>query len=165
MAASTNNLSLLLNQQDSSSVNIINRSIGAVSYGGSAGEFEKRTLAADTSIHTLDQPTAVVLQFYFKNTDAAALILLTGTVQDDAVLVREHEWRRQLVAPGREADFAAIAGQVRDLGSDVRVRIEGNRARFQRQVNERTELRTHVDDGLGDDVHERELHERVCDAV
>lgn len=81
MAASTNNLSLLLNQQDSSSVNIINRSIGAVSYGGSAGEFEKRTLAADTSIHTLDQPTAVVLQFYFKNTDAAALILLTGTVQ------------------------------------------------------------------------------------
>lgn len=87
MAASTNSISLMLNQQDSSSVNIINRSIGAIAFGGSAGEFEKRTLAADTSIHALDLPTAVVLQFYFKNTDAAANILLTMTVQGGASLV------------------------------------------------------------------------------
>ena len=81
MAASTNNLTLLINQQDSSSVSIINRTIGAVSYGGVAGEFDKRTLAADTSIHALDLPCANVLNFYFKNTHATAVITLTATVQ------------------------------------------------------------------------------------
>lgn len=81
MADSTNNISLLLNQQDASSVNILNRSIGAISFAGTAGEFERKTLAADTSIHTFDIPTTIVLQFYFKNTHATALILLTGTVQ------------------------------------------------------------------------------------
>lgn len=87
MAASTNNMSLLLNQQDSSGVNIINRSIGAISFGGVAGEFDKRTLAADTSIHALDLPVAIVLQFYFKNTHATANILLTATVQGGSSLV------------------------------------------------------------------------------
>lgn len=81
MAASTNNLSLVVNQQDSSGVNIINRSVGAISYGGVAGEFEKKTLANDTSIHTFDIPVATVLQIYFKNTHATAEILLTGTIQ------------------------------------------------------------------------------------
>lgn len=84
MAASTNNLTLLINQQDSSGVNIINRSVGAVSYGGVAGEFDKRTLAADTSSHSFDLPAMNVLQFYFKNTHATAVITLTGTVQGGA---------------------------------------------------------------------------------
>jgi hypothetical protein len=81
MSASNNNLSLVVNQQDSSGVNIINRSVGAIAFAGVAGEFEKRTLAADTSIHTFDIPVAIVLNIYFKNTHATALILLTGTVQ------------------------------------------------------------------------------------
>jgi len=87
MAASTNNLSLVVNQQDSSGVNIINRSIGAISFAGVAGEFDKRTLAADTNIHALDLPVAIVLQFYFKNTHATANILITATVQGGASLV------------------------------------------------------------------------------
>ena len=87
MAASMNNLSLIINQQDSSGVNIINRSVGAISFAGVAGEFDKRTLAADTNIHALDLPVAVVLQFYLKNTHATANILLTMTVQGGASLV------------------------------------------------------------------------------
>lgn len=81
MAASQNNLSLVLNQQDSNGVNILNRLIGAVSYDGTAGEFDTRTLAADTSNHSLDLPIAIVKQFYFKNTHATAVITLIGTVQ------------------------------------------------------------------------------------
>jgi hypothetical protein len=84
MSLVQNNITLVVNQQDSSSVNIINRTIGAISYDGVAGEFEKKTLAADTSIHTIDQPCTVALQFYFKNTHATATILLTGTIQGGA---------------------------------------------------------------------------------
>ena len=87
MSASNNNLSLYVNQQDSSGVNIINRSVGAIAFAGVAGEFDKRTLAADTSIHALDLPAAVVLNFYFKNTHATANILLTMTVQGGSALV------------------------------------------------------------------------------
>jgi len=79
MAASQNNLSLVINQQDSSGVNIINRQVGAIAYGGIAGEFDKRTLAADTNSHALDLPVATVLQFFFKNTHTSANITLTGT--------------------------------------------------------------------------------------
>lgn len=85
MALVENNVSLLVNQQDGvTGVNIINRSSGVVSYAGVAGEFEKKTLAADTSINTFDIPADVVLQFYFKNTHATADILLTGTIQGGA---------------------------------------------------------------------------------
>ena len=85
MSLVQNNASVLVNQQDgSTSVNLVNRSSGQVSYNGVAGEFDKRTLAADTSIHTLDLPCSIVLQFYFKNTHATANILLTGTVQGGA---------------------------------------------------------------------------------
>lgn len=81
MSASQNNLTLVINTQDADGVDILKRSIGAVAYAGVAGDFDKRTLAADTSIHTFDIPCANVLQFFFKNTHATAVILLTGTLQ------------------------------------------------------------------------------------
>lgn len=82
MSLVQNNVSLLVNQQDGTSgVNLVNRSSGVVSYDGVAGEFDKRTLANDTSNHAFDLPASPVLQFYFKNTHATAKILLTGTVQ------------------------------------------------------------------------------------
>ncbi len=85
MSLVQNNVSLLVNQQDGTSgVNIVNRSSGVVSYDGVGGEYDKRTLAADTSIHTFDLPATIVLQFFFKNTHATANILLTGTVQGGA---------------------------------------------------------------------------------
>lgn len=81
MSLSQNNLSLIINQQDVNGVNILNRLVGAISYDGTAGEFDSRTLAADTSSHTFDLPTTNVKQFYFKNTHATAVVTLTGTVQ------------------------------------------------------------------------------------
>lgn len=81
MSLSQNNLSLIVNQQDSNGVNLVNRLVGAISYDGTAGELEVKTLAADTNIHALDLPTTNVKQFYFKNTHATAVILLTVTVQ------------------------------------------------------------------------------------
>lgn len=80
MSESVNSLSLLLNQQDSSGVNILNRSIGAISYSGSVGEFFKGTLA-DTSEHqqTFPQGLTTALQVYVKNTHATAKITVAWT--------------------------------------------------------------------------------------
>jgi hypothetical protein len=80
MSASVNALSLSLNQQDSSGTNILNRSIGAISYSGSVGEFKVGKLG-DTSEHsqTLPQGLSTVLQFYFKNTHATAKITIAVT--------------------------------------------------------------------------------------
>lgn len=83
MASSTNNLTAVIIRQDSSGVNIENRSIGQISFAGSAGEFDIRQ-APDTSQHSLDLPTTQVNQFYFKNTHASALITLAGTVNGGA---------------------------------------------------------------------------------
>ena len=80
MSSSVNNLTMLINRQDSSGVNVENRNIGAISYSGVAGEFDVRQ-AAGTSITTLDIPTTTVLQFYIKNTHSAANITVTGTPQ------------------------------------------------------------------------------------
>lgn len=80
MSASQNNLSLIVNQQDSNGVKIVNRLVGAISYDGVAGEFHNGILTT-TSITTLDLPTATILQFYIKNTHATATILITATVQ------------------------------------------------------------------------------------
>ena len=80
MASSVNNLTMLINRQDASGVNVENRNIGAVSFSGVSGEFDVRQ-APGTSITTLDLPTTLVLQFYFKNTHSAANITLTGTAQ------------------------------------------------------------------------------------
>lgn len=80
MSLVTNNISLLVNQQDGvTGVNLVNRSSGVISYAGVAGELDKRTLAADTSSHAFDLPATTVLQFYFKNTHATANVTLTGT--------------------------------------------------------------------------------------
>lgn len=79
MSASVNNLTLLINRQDADGTNVENRTIGSVSFSGTAGEFEIRQ-APDTSQHTLDLPTTQVNQFYFKNTHASAIITLVGTV-------------------------------------------------------------------------------------
>jgi hypothetical protein len=80
MSASENNLTLVVNQQDSNGVNIVNRTIGAISYAGIVGEFHDGLLTGTGSV-TLDLPTANVLQFFFHNTHATAVITLTGTVQ------------------------------------------------------------------------------------
>ncbi len=79
MSASVNALTLVINRQDSNGVNVENRSVGSVSFSGTAGEFDIRQ-APDTSQHTLDLPTTQVNQFYFKNTHATAIITLVGTV-------------------------------------------------------------------------------------
>lgn len=82
MSLVKNSVSLLVNQQDGNTgVNTVNRPSGVISYDGVAGEFDKRTLANDTSNHAFDLPASPVLQFYFKNTHATAKILITGTIQ------------------------------------------------------------------------------------
>ena len=86
MASSVNNLTLLINRQDSSGVNVENRSIGAITFSGVAGEFDVRQAPA-ASIQTLDLPTPIVLQFYFKNTHATANVTLTMTPQGGAAVV------------------------------------------------------------------------------
>jgi hypothetical protein len=83
MSASQNNLSLVVNQQDLNGVSIVNRIIGAITYDGVAGEFHNGILTT-TSLTALDLPTANVLQFYFKNTHASAVITITATVQGGA---------------------------------------------------------------------------------
>jgi len=86
MASSVNNLTLLINRQDSSGVNIENRSVGAISFSGVTGEFDVRQ-APGVTIQTLDLPTPIVLQFYFKNTHTTANITLTLTPQGGAAVV------------------------------------------------------------------------------
>jgi hypothetical protein len=78
--AITNNLSLVLNQQDASGVNILNRAIGAISYEGTVGQF-KAGLLSDASEHqqTLPQGITTVFQYYFKNTHATAKITVAWT--------------------------------------------------------------------------------------
>jgi hypothetical protein len=85
MATSTNNLTLLINRQDSNGVNVENRTIGAISYAGVAGEFDIRS-APDTSQHTLDLPTTQVNQVYIKNTHATGLLTLVGTVNGGSTM-------------------------------------------------------------------------------
>lgn len=81
MAESVNALSLLLNQQDANGVNIINRSIGSISYSGSIGEIRKGTLTGTGEVQQTISPLGLttVLQYYFKNTHATAKITVTWT--------------------------------------------------------------------------------------
>lgn len=79
MSQSVNAATLVVNRQDSNGVNVENRTIGAVSYAGAAGEFDIRS-APDTSSHSLDLPATQVNQLYFRNTHATAVITLTGTI-------------------------------------------------------------------------------------
>lgn len=83
MASSVNNLTLSINRQDSSGVNVENRTIGAISFSGVSGEFDIRQ-APDTSSHALDLPTTEVNQVYIHNTHASATLTITGTVTGGA---------------------------------------------------------------------------------
>lgn len=79
MASSVNNLTLVVNRQDSNGVNVENRTIGSVTFNGVCGEYDIRQ-APDTSSHSLDLPTTEVNNFIFLNTHASATITLTGTI-------------------------------------------------------------------------------------
>ena len=78
MSASQNNLTFVLNQQDSNGVNILNRTIGAVAYAGLVGQFRSGLLAT-TGATTIEVPTTNIGQFFFKNTHATANITLRWT--------------------------------------------------------------------------------------
>ncbi len=80
MAASQNNLSLVINQQDSNGVNILNRQIGAIGYAGSEGQWTTGLLTT-TGATALPFPLGLTNagQFYFKNTHASANITINLT--------------------------------------------------------------------------------------
>lgn len=78
MAFSTNNMTLLLNQQDSNLTNILNRTIGAISFGATVGIFGEYSFP-NTSSFTRTLPTTTVLNMYFKNLDATAVVTVTWT--------------------------------------------------------------------------------------
>lgn len=67
MAASQNNLSLILNQQDSSGVNILNRLVGQIAYSGVVGQFTDGILTT-TGATSQTLPTTNVLQYLIRNT-------------------------------------------------------------------------------------------------
>lgn len=79
-APSQNNLSLVINQQDVNGINILNRSIGAVSYAGAEGQFNVATLTT-TGATAIPFPLGVTnaLQVYVKNTHASAFITINAT--------------------------------------------------------------------------------------
>lgn len=78
MPASTNKLTLYLNEQDSSSVNILSRVLGAYSYGGTVGEFIDGILTT-TGATAITLPTTNVYQVVFINTHATAFITVNWT--------------------------------------------------------------------------------------
>lgn len=80
MSASQNNLSLVLNQQDSAGTNLLNRLMGPVAYAGIVGVYSVGVLTGITLV-ALTLPTANVLQFVFKNTHATAGVIINATIQ------------------------------------------------------------------------------------
>ncbi len=95
MSASQNNLTLTLNQQDANGVNILNRLIGAVTYGGFIGQFVDGNLTTtNPTSQTFPSTLVTALQFYFKNTHATAVITVTWTHTTGASAVV------QAVSPG-----------------------------------------------------------------
>lgn len=87
MSASQNNLSLVLNQQDASGVNILNRVFGTVAYAGVAGQFTDGILTGTGAV-TFTVPTASVLQFFFQNTAATGNITLNTTGATGTALIK-----------------------------------------------------------------------------
>lgn len=79
--ASQNNLSMVIQQQDSAGVNVVNRTIGAFTYAGVVGGLQEYTLVTGSSPVTWVLPTAIVLQFYLRNLHATAVITVTWTAQ------------------------------------------------------------------------------------
>lgn len=80
MAASQNNLTLVVNQQDVNGVNILNRVIGAIAYSGAVGQFNDMNFPT-TGATTITFPGGLTnaLQLYFKNTHVSANITLNWT--------------------------------------------------------------------------------------
>ena len=79
MAASQNNLTLVINQQDTNGVSILNRTIGAVTFAGIVGQYTDGVLLTGAQAFTL--PTANIHQFVFQNTHSSAVVTLNGTKQ------------------------------------------------------------------------------------
>lgn len=81
MAASQNTLSLVLLQQDSSGVNIVNnRAIGPVTYSGTVGQFTDGILLT-TGATAISFPLGLTnaLQVYVKNTSSTGNITINAT--------------------------------------------------------------------------------------
>src|SRR3990167_234701 len=78
MSASQNNLSLIVNQQDSDGTNILNRTIGAIAYAGVVGQYSNGILTT-TGATAITVPTTNVQQFLFYNPHATANITLNTT--------------------------------------------------------------------------------------
>ena len=81
--SSQNNLIVNITRQDANGVTVENRTVGAISFAGVSGELDIRQ-APDTSQHTLDVPTPIVLQFYFRNLSPTANFTIVGTPQGGA---------------------------------------------------------------------------------
>ena len=83
MAASQNNLTLVINQQDTNGVSILNRTIGAISFAGTVGQFSNGILitGATTLSGTGSLPTANIYQFLFQNNHASSIVTITATKQ------------------------------------------------------------------------------------
>ena len=79
MAASQNNLTLVINQQDTNGVSILNRTIGAITFAGIVGQFSNGILV--TGATTLTLPTANIYQFLFQNNHASSVVTVTATKQ------------------------------------------------------------------------------------
>lgn len=85
-SASQNNITLQLQQLDSTGRAILNRKIGKLTYDGNVGVFTNG-IYNDTSSHSQTLPTTNVLQFYFKNTHATAVYTVTWTPQGQSSAV------------------------------------------------------------------------------
>ena len=78
MSASQNNLSLVVNQQDSAGVNILNRTMGAFAYSGVVGQFIDGLLTT-TGSTSITLPKTTILQVMVRNTHATANITVNWT--------------------------------------------------------------------------------------
>jgi hypothetical protein len=87
VSQSQNNLSVVVNQQDSSGVNILNRTIGAIGYAGLVGQYTDGLLAG-TGATVFTLPTTNILQFLFLNTSVAANITLNTTGATGTALIK-----------------------------------------------------------------------------
>ena len=76
---SQNNLSLVLNQQDSFGVNVLNRLMGATGYpSGTVGQFTEGNLTT-TGATSQTLPKATILQYLFVNTHPTANVTVSWT--------------------------------------------------------------------------------------
>lgn len=77
MSASQNNLSLILNQQDTDGVNILKRLVAAT-YAGAVGTFTDGLLTT-TGATSQTLPKTTCLQYLFHNTHATAVVQVSWT--------------------------------------------------------------------------------------